>query len=156
MAYQDARLLLSGSIDGTTNAVTGQTVTTAGTFVSTNTIDLLQSRDIGEGEDLYARFIVTVQPTTGTSVEFQVIGSAAANLSSPTVLGTTGAVAVASLPVGKRLAVELSPQIGSLGFRYLGVQYVNTGAIAAGTYIADIGKEIQDGQKFYPSGFTVI
>lgn len=156
MAYQDARLLLSGSISGTDNSITGQTVTTAGTFVSTNTIDLSLARDVGEGEDLYARFLVTVQPTTGTSVEFQVIGSASANLSTPTVLGTTGAIAVASLPVGKRLVIELSPQIASLGFRYLGVQYVNTGAIAAGTYIADIGKEIQDGQKFYSSGFSVL
>ena len=154
---QDARLLLSGSISAVDNSITGQTVTGTGTtVVSTNTIDLTQSRDIGEGEDLYARFQVATAASGGTSVEFQVITSASASLTSPTILGTTGAIPVASVTAGKRFAVELSPQIASLGLRYLGVQYVLVGAVAAGAYVADIGKEIQDGQKFYTSGFSVL
>ena len=45
----------------------------------------------------------------------------------------------------------------SLGLRYLGVIYtVATGPMTAGTITADIVTEIQDGKKFYASGFTVV
>lgn len=151
----DGLLAVSGSISG--NTVTGQAVTgTNVTVVSTNTIDLSQARDIGEGESLYERIEVTTAFAGGTSVEAQIIGSASANLASPTVLGTTGAIPLASLVAGARFAARMNAQLSSLGQRYLGIQYVIVGAMTAGGVYADFGPNIQDGQKAYPSGYAVL
>lgn len=157
--YQDARLLVSGTISATDNSIAGQAVSGTGvTVVSTNVIDLSQNRDVGEGEDFYARFQTTVAAVGGTSVEFQVVAADSADLTTtnPTVLCSTGAIPIASLIIGKRFALELPPRIGSVGQRYLGIKYVTVGAVTAGTYVADFGIEIQDGQKFHPSGFAII
>lgn len=152
----DALLALSGSITG--NTVTGQTATGTDTSVlSTNTIDLQTARDLGEGGDVYGRFEVTVAGSGGTSVEMQVIATDAANLTgNVTVIGTTGAIAVASLTAGARFACAINPRLASKGQRYVGLRYVTVGAVSAGAYYGDIGLEIQDGQKFYGSGFAVL
>lgn len=134
-----------------------QTVTASA--VSTDTIDLSQARDIGEGKDLYMHFIVNEAVTSGTggsTVEFQVIGSTAAALSSPVVLGSSGAIVKTDLVAGKRVAVRINPNIGSLGLRYLGANYVASANLTAGKFTADIVETIQDGRKSYPSGFTVV
>jgi hypothetical protein len=133
-----------------------QAVTTSA--VSTDTIDLSQARDIGEGKDLYMHFTVdeAVTSDSAANVEFQVIGSAAANLGSPVVLGSSGAIAKASLTAGKRIAVRINPQIASRGLRYLGANYVASATLTAGKFTADIVETIQDGQKAYPSGFSVV
>lgn len=154
--YVDAALALSGSITG--NTVTGQTATGTDTSVlSTNTVDLSIARDLGEGADLFGRFEVTTAASGGTSVEMQVIAADAANLTgNVTVIGTTGAIAVASLTAGARFACAINPRLASKGQRYLGLRYVTVGAVSAGAYYGDIGAEIQDGQKFYGSGFAVL
>lgn len=152
----DAFLQLSGGISG--NTVTGQTVTGTDTSVlSTNTIDLTQSRDIGEGEDLYFRTQVITAFAGATSVEFQAITADNANLTgNVTVIGSTGPIPLAQLVAGARFASKLRPRIGSLGQRYVGGRYVIVGAGSAGAVFSDLGLEIQDGQKFYASGFNVI
>lgn len=154
--YVDSLLAVSGSISG--NTVTGQAVSGNGTtVVSTNAVDLGAARDMFEGDDhLLARVEMTVAAAGGTSMEFQIITSASANLSSPTVIGTSGAIAVASLTAGARLAVKGNPKLASLGQRYLGIQVVNVGINIAGSIYADFGAELQDGQKFYPVGFAVL
>ena len=73
------------------------------TAVSTNTIDLSVARDVGEGTALYMNFAVTEALANGTSVKFEVISSAAANLGSPTVIGSTDAILTAALTLGKTL-----------------------------------------------------
>jgi hypothetical protein len=162
--YVDALLALSGSISG--NTVTGQTVFSAGTSVlSTNTVDLAsggipsgQVRDIGEGSDFaFGRFEVTVAAVGGTSMEFQIITADDAALTTNVkVLGTTGAIPVASLTLGSRFACDINPVIGSKGQRYVGGRTVSVGTTTAGSIYADIGAEIQDGQKFFPNGFAVL
>ncbi len=131
-----------------------QAVTT--TAVSTNTIDLGRAMDIGEGKTLYGHFTVGNAFAGGTSTEFQIITSDAADLSSPVVIGSSGAIATAGLTAGKRVAVKMNPQIGSTGKRYVGARYVVVGTNTAGTVTADVVESIQDGQKAYASGFSVV
>jgi hypothetical protein len=52
--------------------------------------------------------------------------------------------------------VRLNPQIASLGKRYLGARYTVSGTNSAGKVTADIVMDVQDGKKFYASGFTVV
>jgi hypothetical protein len=141
-------------IDKLLQVSTSQVVTV--TAVSTDTIDLSQAKDIGEGENLYFNFNVEAAPTTPTSVEFQVITSASAALSTPTIIGTSGAIAIASLPINTNVIVRLNARAGSTGQRYLGVQYTIVGTTTtSGTYSSAITHDLQDGKKFYASGFSV-
>ena len=155
--YVDANLLVAGSLALGTNVLTGKTVSaTNATVVGDNVVDLgANLRDMGEGQALYARFEVTTAFSGGTSVEFQVTASDdTSQVTNPKVLATTGAIPVASLVAGARFAVPIAPVIGSKGQRYLGVKFVVVGT-SAGAAIADFGLDVQDGQKFYPSGFSV-
>ena len=156
MSYQDALTLLAGTVSGST--ITGQTATGTDTSVlSTNAIDLGAARDIGEGnDDLYLRAFNTVAASGGTSVEFQAIASDAANgTGNVQVIATTGAIPVASVSLNSRFAARINPRMASKGQRYVTGRFVFVGAVAAGAYVMDLGEGIQDGQKFYPSGFTV-
>lgn len=163
----DAFLALAGSISG--NTVTPASVFGAGTtivsgsFTGGNVIDTAAPgnpsgnvRDIGEGGELYLRVQVSTAAVGGTSMQFNVVSADdAAITTNVTVIGTTGAIPVASLTAGARFAAELNPRIASIGQRYIGLQVVNVGTNTAGAIYADIGDGIQDGQKFYPSGFTI-
>lgn len=162
--YVDAFLALVGSISG--NTVTGGNVFGNGTtLVSTNTIDLAsggiptsgQIRDIGGGTDkARLRVEVTTAASGGTSMEFQVISTDNANLTgNVTVIGTTGAIPVASLTAGARFMAEINTRLLSRGQRYLGMQTVNVGNNTAGAIYADIGPDLED-FKAYASGFAVL
>lgn len=133
---------------------TDQAVTT--TAVSTDTVDLSVARDMGEGGDLYMNFAMTEAFAGGTSTNFEVIIADNAALSSNVVvIGASGAIVTADLTLGKNVAVRLNPQIASLGKRYLGARYTVSGTNTAGKVTADIVTDIQDGRKYYASGFSV-
>jgi hypothetical protein len=160
----DALLTLAGSIAG--NTITPQTVTGSGNVLSTNVIDLSsggtpsgQTRDLGESNGIAGpmlRVEVMTAFAGATSVEFQLIQSDdAAQSVNVTEVATTGPIAVASLVAGARFAAPLIPRIGSKGQRYISGRWVITGTGTAGAIFADIGDELADGQKFYPSGFAV-
>ena len=125
------------------------------TAYSTNTVDLSVARDVGEGTALYMNFALTEAFANGTSVTFEVITSASANLGSPTVIGSSAAIVTASLTLGKNIVVTLNPEIAGKGQRYLGARYTVAGTMNAGKVTADIVETIGDGQKYYASGFTV-
>lgn len=126
--------------------------------VSENTVDLSIARDVGEGRELYAVFTVTeaaTSDTAGSTVDFQVIGSAAEDLGTPTVLGASGPIVKTALIVGKQVAVRINPQLASKGLRYLGAKFDVSATLTAGKFTTDIVLDVQDGKKFYASGFTV-
>jgi hypothetical protein len=134
---------------------TDQAVTT--TAVSTDTVDLSIARDMGEGGDLYMNFAMTEAFAGGTSTNFEIIIADNAALSSNVVvIGASGAIVTASLTLGTNVAVRLNPQIASLGKRYLGARYTVSGTNTAGKVVADIVMDVQDGKKFYASGFAVV
>ena len=134
-----------------------QTLVGTGNILSTNTIDLSQTRDMGEGNDLYARFQVGTAVAGGTTVDMQVITADDAGLTTNvTVIESSGAVPIAQLTAGKRFVQTISPRIGSNGQRYLGIRYVVTGTSTAGTITADVGLDFQGNARAYPSGFTVL
>jgi len=154
--YVDNNTLLSGSITG--NTLTPQSIATSGSVLSSNTIDLGANRDIGEGTEypiLHA--LIGTAVAGGTSVEIQAItADDAALTTNVTVIGSSGAIPVASLIAGARFAVDVNARIGSKGQRYVGARYVIVGTNTTGTVTSFLGLDIQDGQKFYPVGFSVL
>jgi len=151
----DALLAVCGSITG--NTVTGGNMFGSGaTVTSPNVVDLTQSRDIGEGNDLYVRYQVTTAFAGGTSVQLQaVVADDAAITTNVTVVGAGKVLPVATAALGYRDAFKLNPHVGSLGQRYFAVRAVNVGANTAGAVYADVGAEVSD-SKAYPSGFSVL
>lgn len=146
----DALLLLSSA----------QTVTSSA--VSTNTIDLGTNRDLGQGADLYAVFTVdqTVTAAGAATVTFQIITSAAADLSSPTVLIESAPIGKAELTAGRDPIAICLPEsflnAQPIGQRYLGVQYtIATGPLTAGKFTCNITDSEVSVGKNYPSGFSV-
>lgn len=143
-------------VDNFLTLSSAQTVTGASAVLSTNTVDLGAPRDIAEGEDLYLRTQVgtTFTGLTALTIEFIQADDAALSVNVTSVCSQT--IPVAKLVAGARFALDISPQIGQKGQRYCGARFTPTGTGTAGTLTADIGMEIQDGQKFYPAGFTVL
>ena len=130
-----------------------QAVTT--TAYSSDTIDLGTARDVGEGTALYMNFALTEAFANGTSITFEVVTSANANLSSHEVIGSSATILTAALTLGKNIVVRINPDIAGKGKRYLGARYVVAGTMNAGKVTADVVETIGDGQKYYASGFTV-
>jgi hypothetical protein len=154
--YVDNNLVVSGSVSAT-GAVAFQTVTGASAVLSTNTVDLGQQRDIGEGTDIFLRVEVGTVFAGLTALDIDIIGADDAALSTNVVaLGSLKAIPVASLVAGARFVVEPSAQIGSKGKRYIGARYTPAGTGTTGTLFADFGIEVQDTGKNYPGGFSVI
>ena len=125
------------------------------TQVSTDKIDLVVARDIGQGTPLYMNFAVTTAFTGSGTVKFEVLASAAEDLGTPTVIGSSDAFVGTTLTLGKNVVVRINPDMGGLGKRYLGARYTVSGTVGAGKVTADVVETIGDGQKSYASGFTV-
>ncbi len=139
------------------------------TYVSTDSIDLApdaiggnQAPDIGMGMAIRASFVLPAAVTSGgaATVQFQVITAANAALTTtPVVIGTTQAIALAQLVINAQFFVNVQPDVldraGAVQ-RFLGAQYVIAGATTtAGTVTADFVIDLQDGHRHYISGFTV-
>ncbi len=122
----------------------------AGTVVSTNSIDTGAAgtipvtngspiHDVGRGQAVEVVAQITTDVTSGgaATIQFQVITSANADLSSPTVLCETAAIAKATLVAGYRFRIGTIPP--GVSSRYLGTQYViGTAAVTAGAVTAGL------------------
>lgn len=146
-------------------------VRAASTYVSGNTIDLSVNRDIGAGHQQKVLWNIEVAYAGGTSIQFQQILSAAANLGSPVVIDLGVTVPLANLLLGS-LIVRTIPEllagpnsvtapddgvggVGSIGLRYFGTQEVSLGTFTLGTHSCRIVGDVID-VKHYPSGWTIL
>jgi hypothetical protein len=155
----DNLLVVSGTIPATGVATGQAALPVSGTpVVSTDTIDLSVARDIGEGADLFMNFTCVAAYNTLTSLTFEIIGATNAALSSGvTVIGSSGPVPLASLTANAQFSVRFNPQLLSTGQRYIGARYTTVGSTpTTGSVCAYVVMDIQDGRKFYASGFSVI
>lgn len=145
------------------NTLSASQVVTA-SAVSANTIDLTGARDVGAGEELNVVINVELAALAAgaATVRFELITSAAANLSSPTVIGASDVIPKASLPTGTEIVIPVPRSLlNQLGQRYLGIQYtIATGPLTQGTFSAYVVIDAPDNtgamKKTYPSGFAVL
>lgn len=105
---------------------------------STDTIDLIGAYDLSHGFPLRARINVETAFTAAgaATLQAQLVTSAAAALSAPTVLYDTTAIGKATLVAGYILMDVVVPQTAQ---RYLGVVYtVATGPMTAGAVMGEL------------------
>jgi hypothetical protein len=113
----DRLLVVSGS-NNPGSAISGQGPITA----NANSTDILSlatittaiannggARDIGQGENLFMVFTVVVGFAGTGTVDMQIVTDDNDSISSPTVIGSTGAIAVASLTAGAQFVVRIPP-----------------------------------------------
>lgn len=164
MALIDNFAIFSGAISSA-GVISGQTVTGTDTsVVSTNSYDTqggspsAQNIDLGKGADLDIVARVMTAFSGGTSVEFQYVSADDAALTTNvTVLGSSGAIVIASLPLGTQVVVEANPAQPRTIRRFVGVRYVLVGAVAAGAVFTSLQDEHGDmPQPSYNSGFAVL
>lgn len=159
----DGLTLLSGSLAASGGFV-GQSVNGAGSFLSANTIDLAplaiggnQVGDFGGGEKNEFGVYVVTAPTVGTSVKFQIIQADDAALTSNVqVVNSSDDLLIARLPIGTLVPLRLNQAMATTPKRYLGMRYVNTGAIATASYVAGFLRDLQDVKTtLFKSGYSI-
>lgn len=118
-----------------------QAVTT-GTQVSTDVYDTgVAGVNVNTNRELQVLVTVTTAFASGTSLNVNLVESASSDLSSPTVLASSGVIAEASLTAGARLLATAVPRTSK---RYLGLQFVTVGTHTAGKVFGGIVRDIQD------------
>lgn len=123
-----------------------QAVTT-GTQVSTDKVDTgVAGININTNRELQIFVSVTTAFTGGTSLNVNLVESASADLSSPTVLASSGVITEANLTAGKVLLRTGVPRTSK---RYLGLQFVTVGTHTAGTIFGGIVRDTDD--SVYPA-----
>lgn len=119
----------------------GQAVTT-GTQYSTDKYDTgLTGPNVNTNRELQVACSVTTAFTGGTNLTVNLVESDNADLSSPTVLLTSGAVVEASLTAG---AVLLRAAVPRTSKRYLGFQFVSSGTHTAGAVTGGLVRDTDD------------
>lgn len=128
---------------------------------TTNTIDLSQNRDIGEGKQMHMVFTVTTTGTSTNTVTFSVITSAAAALTSATTLVTSDAITATNLVAvvgqtgGTQIILPIPARSYSAPQRYLGGYFTCSGTVGALTVTTDIVDNVAAARQTYASGFSI-
>jgi hypothetical protein len=156
--FIDAFLVFDQGAYSATTGMTGVAQFASGaTTVSTNVLDMINNRDMGDAPsgpgELSVNFEVTAAYSGGTSVNFQLQGST--DNTTWTTYAETGAVPIASLGVGALLSFGLPPVNPDAGAipRYYRTAYVNAGANTAGSVIAWLGARTYN--QYYKPGIVV-
>ncbi len=143
MAYLDADLSFTTVAD---NDHTAQAETTQATHISDNVIDTTRiPRTIIDNGFLVIQ--IEVAPTTSASatMDWQLVTSAAAALSAPTIEWSSGVIAtgvVTAYVVNQTIYVIKIPPVMHL--RYLGMRFIiGTGALTAGSWRCFIAPDWQ-------------
>ena len=159
----DALTILSGAINAA-GVITGQAANGAGNILGTNTLDIApltlggnQPGDQGAGERMSVEFSILTAPTVGTNVQFQLVQADDAALTvNLQVITMSDAFPIASLPVGAVVPLVWDAAAPYTPKRFVGVRYVNTGAIATFSVFAAVVKDMQAVKNLYfKSGFLV-
>jgi hypothetical protein len=117
---------------------------TSGTAYS-DSYDAGLARDIGIGHSIRAKVLVDTTFTGGTNETFNLVESANADLSSPTVLVSSGAILEAALTAGASVMDVVIPKTSK---RYVGFQYVASGTHTAGKVNALLVLDTASGDAF--------
>lgn len=107
----------------------------AGSYLLGDVIDLGEAKDLGNSDPLYLVVQVDTTATSGGSAtgQFNLVTDDNASLSSPAVLVSSKAWAVADMTAGTTLMVVQLPMEGTAYERYLGIQQTTgTAAFTAG------------------------
>jgi hypothetical protein len=127
----------------------GQAITT--TAVSTDVIDLSQSRDIGIGTEMDIWAQVVTQFTGGTSLQMEVQTATDVAFTSPITLVAGQVVPLASLTAGADIS-RISVPTGVL--RALRLRFVVVGTMTAGAVVAGLVLDRQANVP-YPRGYSI-
>lgn len=165
MPYKDALLEFADNLAVTTSAY------------ATDTIDLLQLRDIGQGRQLLVRVRIDETFAGGTSAQWNIGGhltsspSADESGSLMSILGSSETHLLSpfnSLIAGRAFDIAISPAaqakletfsglLGNTpGERYLSLKCVVAGTMTAGKYSAGIRLQSEGVQRMYPASTTMI
>ena len=127
----------------------------AGTAVIGDVIDTgTAQRDLGGGHVIYWYVAIDTEVDSaadGATVAFELISSAASDMSSPTVHASTGTVTEANLTAGTILQMGL-PAEGLAYGRYLGMRRTIAGEAVTGGAISSGLTLDPRGSKHYPEG----
>lgn len=155
----DGNLLFDAAAYNPAVGLTGVSQFSSGsTTFSTNVLDLLNARDMGQGKSgkspIEIFCLVTIAFTGGTSLNVALQGSTD-NVTYVTY-GETGAIPVASLVVGAQIFNSMipgvQPETGAPP-RYYRLAYTCVGAMTTGAVIAGLCGT--DDNRYYKPGITV-
>lgn len=143
-------------LDANLQLSNAQAITT--TAFSTNTVDQ-GAIPMVQRKPLYAAITVDQSATAAgaATVTFQLVSSASANLSSPTVLGSSDAIPISDLQAARKpIFVKGAMTNMPAGHRYVGLQYfVGTGPLTAGAFTCYLTDDDINTGAVYAGGFNV-
>lgn len=154
----DSLLCFSGAVSPS-GSPTGQSVTGTGNVLSTNVIDLANSKDWDAGQPIDVAIQALVDTVGGTSIEIQVVAADDAGLTTNlTVIGSSGPIPVAMLTAGARRSLQAKSYTSrGTSRRYLGLRYVLLGSVTTSSFLAAVVGNADSGRPgAFKNGFGIL
>lgn len=142
------------------------------TGISANQIYYVAANSYGTDSFCVSSTLAEALKPSGGAVVNLATGNGTADVTAlPTILGTTGPVGATLLTLGTQLRIRLNPSalhalVGTATngqgsflqfpqYRYLFARFVETGTITTVVPKVELMLTPQDGQKYYPTGFSI-